>query len=154
MHTLTSRLRAAFPFVGERAATEDDLLGFLADRGVAVIWSRDVDKGLYAIGKYGGEMIHAICLSTQLIGWSMLYVLAHEIGHYLLHAPGKTRVGPVAVAGFQCRKEHREAETVAALLLLPIPELEAALLSGLHKENEDLANLIGVRLDARRRYGE
>jgi Zn-dependent peptidase ImmA (M78 family) len=152
MHTLASRVRAAFPFVGERAATEDDLLEFCAGEGVAVVWSRDVDKGIYAIGKCGRQVVHAICLNTQLIGWSLLYVLAHEIGHYLLHAPSKTRTGPVAA--FQCRREHREAETVAALLLLPIPELEAALISGHYKENEDLAALIGVRLDARRRYGE
>jgi hypothetical protein len=162
MHTLAGRLRQAFPFLGERAATEDDLLGFCAGRGVAVRFSPVVEKGIYAM-RVGGGMpdFHAIALNSRLFGWSLCYVLAHEIGHYLLHVVpprpvGRRRRGKVewAFYDFACRKNHHEAETVAALLLLPIPELEAALLAGAFKDNSDLAALIHVRLDAWGNYGE
>lgn len=153
MHTMIGRLRQAFPFLGERAATEEDLFGFAASEGVPVEWSRVVDRGLYSLAKYDDVLFHVIALNTDLAGVSLRYVLAHELGHYLFHVPSQVRNGERLAFGFDC-KDHHEAETVAALLLLPIPELEAALLAGTFKENDDLAALIHVRVEAWGNYGE
>lgn len=148
MTTLFSRLKKAFPFVGERPATEADLFAFCAARGVEVVFAAEIRRGLY-VRREGSDYIF---LNASLLGWSLLYVLAHEIGHLLYHVPTRTRNASFAFDGDRCRRNHVEAETAAALLLLPVAELERSLLAGEYKTDERLAALIGVRIDYHSKY--
>jgi Zn-dependent peptidase ImmA (M78 family) len=148
MKRLLARLRETFPFLCTRPATEDDLLTFCSERGIEVLFKPTVTNGFYVV--YEGE--HFIFLGSKLRGWRLLYVLAHEIGHYLLHVPGEKQFGAECFDIHEKRKKHREAESVAALLLLPIPELEQVLISGSHHVAEEIADLVALRIEIRDKY--
>ena len=148
MKELLTRLQEAFPFLGSRPATEDDLLTFCSERGIEVLFKPAVTNGIYVV--YEGE--HFIFLGSKIRGWRLLYVLAHEIGHYLLHIPGETQFGAEYFDLHEKRKKHREAESVAALLLLPIPELEQVLISGSYTVAEEIADLVALRIEIRDKY--
>lgn len=148
MNTLLRRLKSAFPFVGTRAAIDDDLFGFCADRDIELVFSPDVSAGIYAM--YRGE--HFIFLNSRLSGRRLLHVAFHEIGHYLLHVPTQGRYAAEFFRLHQKQKDHCEAESVAAFLLLPIAELESLLLAGVHERDHELAELIGRRLELFARY--
>ncbi len=143
MNSLLSKLLAAFPWLGTRPVTETDLLGFCADRKIELVWSTSVTAGIYVVFD-GADFIF---LNSKLYGRRLLHVFAHEIGHYLLHVPNGRRFAAEFYTVHDKRKKHCEAEAVAALLLLPIPELEDLLIAGVYKHDPDLAALIGTRLD-------
>lgn len=155
MNTIHDRLQKAFPFLGQRAATESDLLDYCEARGVAVVFDRRIEKGIYARDPHGGDHIF---LNASLHGWSLLYVLAHEIGHLVLHVPSKRRRSAVSgqrsvsvMMPFECRRNHSEAETAAALLLLPMSELER-LRDAAGDRDDHLSRLVAYRLDYFARY--
>lgn len=143
MNALYRRLKKAFPFVNERAATPDDLFKFLAARDVPVIYGHPIRRGIY-VRRNGLDYMF---LNPSLHGWSLAYVLSHEIGHLLFHVPARTRNATFGFNHRQNEKQHNEAETVAALLLFPLGDIEDALIHGLHLADEQLAELIGRRLD-------
>jgi Zn-dependent peptidase ImmA (M78 family) len=142
MISLLPKLREAFPFVGERSATEDDLFRFCFYRQVEVVFRDDIPTGVYAMSQ--GE--HFIFLNTKLIGWTLRYVFTHEIGHYLFHAPSNSNFHLEFFTRESKHKNHIEAEQVAAMLLLPVPEIEDVLISGAYVGDPELAELLAVRL--------
>src|SRR5687767_3258055 len=97
MHTVLTRLRTAFPFAGERSATEDDFFTFCAERRIEVVFTPEVSWGIYAVCR--GE--HFIFLNSRLSDLTLLYVMFHELGHYLFHVPGLAR-DKTAVFGWNC----------------------------------------------------
>lgn len=148
MNTLHARLMKAFPFVGSRAATEDDLFEFAARRNIELVFSPEVSAGIYVM--FGGE--HFVFLNSRLAGLRLLHVAFHEIGHYLLHVPTRERYAAEFFAAHAKAKHHCEAEAVAALLLLPPCELHLALQSPEVYASDELRELIGLRLDLWQRH--
>lgn len=159
MHAIYDRLKRHFDFLGERAATEDDLFAFCADRGVEVVFAHEITRGVYVRHSRGTDHIF---VNKNLLGWSLVYVLAHEIAHMLLHAPTRTgvRASCPRVFGFdgeRCsRVNHEEAETAAALLMLPrVESVDTDLLDAESAlEKRPYTELVVRRLDYLRRYGK
>jgi Zn-dependent peptidase ImmA (M78 family) len=145
MITLFDRLKKAFPFVGERAATELDLFAFCTDRNVIVEFASEIERGLY-VRKDGEDYIF---LNQRLMGLSLLYVLAHEIAHLLLHVPSRRRNIQMAFEPHLCGRNHKEAETAVALLLIPLADLETITD---HAADEHLAQLVKYRIEYAREY--
>lgn len=75
-------LRTHFPFLGERAASESELIDFCRDR-LTLIYS-DIPTGCYVRPKKDLND-HYIFIGNNDSGLRRL-VLAHEIGHYLAHS--------------------------------------------------------------------
>ena len=147
MNNLLRRIKSAFPFVGTRAATEDDLFEFCADHNIELIFTPEARAGIYVV--FGGK--HHIFLNSQLFGRRLLHVAFHEIGHYLLHVPKRTIARAEFFHKHENARTHREAEMVAAMLLLPISVMEDLLLAGQSEEFDEVAELIGTRIEA---YGK
>ena len=145
---LIPTLEKAFPFLHTRTATEDDFFNLCNDRGVEVIFRPDAPQGVYVMA--GGD--HYIFLNSLLHGWMLRYVMFHEIAHYLFHSPSQSNFGIEFFNRHVKRKNHLEAEQVAAMLLLPIPELENVLLCGAYLEYDELAELIATRLQIHHDY--
>jgi len=144
MRSIYNRLKKAFPFVGTRAATEDDLFEFCADRGIEIVFSRDVSAGVYVV--YDGE--HFIFLNNKLSGRRLLHVAFHEIGHFLFHAPTQSQFAAQFYGLDHWRRRNEcEAEAVAAWLLLPIADMEDVVVSGSFKHDLELAELVATRLE-------
>lgn len=142
MILLLPKLKEYFPFLGQRSVTENDLQWLCFRDGVEVVFRDDIPTGVYAMS--AGE--HFIFLNTKLFGWSLLYVFAHEFAHYLFHAPSNSSFHLEFFAQETKRKNHIEAEFVAALLLLPLCEIEELLATGLYNSCEDLSGLLATRL--------
>jgi Zn-dependent peptidase ImmA (M78 family) len=144
--TIYRRLKKAFPFVDERAATEDDFFEYCDRHAIKVEFTPEIERGAY-VPFLGRDHIF---LNTRLFGWRLRHTMFHELGHVLLHAPTRAKrdAGDIREAmNFSCRKNHAEAEIVAALLLLPPHEIETALLEQRHMADETLADLIALRLE-------
>ena len=148
MNTLHARLKKAFPFVGVRSATEDDLFEFCSRRNIELVFSPQVSAGIYVM--FAGE--HFIFLNSRLVGLRLLHVAFHEIGHYLLHVPARRRYAAEFYQLHDRERTHCQAETVAALLLLPPSELHLVLRSPEVYGSDDLQTLIGRRLDLWNEY--
>lgn len=143
MKNLVPKLKKAFPFISERIVNEKDLFDFCAKKNCQIVFDREISTGVY-VRFMGSDYIF---LNPKLSGFWFLYVFAHEVGHLMFHAPSRSSVGVEFFDLHSRRKNHSEAETVAALLVLPIPELENALISGAYKDDSRLADLIARRLD-------
>lgn len=148
MNTLHARLKKAFPFVGSRSATEDDLFEFCVQRGITIEHSPEVSAGIYVM--FAGE--HFVFLNSKLRGLRMLHVAFHEIGHYLLHVPKGREFAAEFYQLHDRERSHCEAESVAALLLLPPRDLHLVLQSPETYACDDLQTLIGLRLDLWTKY--
>ncbi len=70
----------------------------------------------------------------------------HELAHHLFHFPSQSNAGVEFFSVHSKKKNHFEAESVAALLLLPTLELHLAL-QNMEFAKDELAELIGHRLD-------
>lgn len=149
MKSLLPKIKAAFPFVGQRPATEKDFYDYCAAERIEVVHTPAAAAGLFIV--YGGERF--IFLNSGLRGFRLLHVAFHELAHHLLHAPTDRRYAAEFFAVHEDRRKHREAESVAALLLLPMPDLEDLLIDGVYKRDADLADLIGHRLAIAERLG-
>lgn len=143
MSTFLTRLKKAFPHIGHRSITENELFQFCSDNGVKVVTTSAIERGVY-VRQLGEDFIF---LNSRLNGWQLLHVFAHEIAHFLLHVPTRTRNVEFHFDGKASCRNHREAESSAALLLIPAHEIEKMLIDGEFRENESLADLIALRLD-------
>ena len=148
MHLLP-RLAKAFPFLHKRPVTEADLHGHCREHNVKVIFDPDISKGVFVV--WQGKQ--HIWLNDKLRGWPLLYVFAHEVAHSIFHAPSQLNTGVEFFGLHNKKKNHFEAEAAAAFLLLPIPDLEHALLDGLHSNSSEIAGVIAMRLDLHKKYG-
>ena len=145
---LLPTLEKAFPFLHKRAGTENDFYDLCSERNVEVIFRPDAPIGCYVMA--AGE--HYIFLNSHLHGWKLRYVMFHEIAHFLFHSPSQSSFGIEFFNRHQKQKNHVEAEQVAALILLPIPELENVLISGAYNAYDELAELIAIRLQMQHDY--
>lgn len=158
MNTLFDRLERHFPFIGERAVEIDDLFELCTGRGVAVVFAPEISRGVYVRDSTGGEHIF---LNSMLHGVSLMYVFAHEVAHMLLHVPQKSSRQSVVSSqhaefgfdGKRCsRVNHDEAETAAALLMIPkVDPLDPILIE--HADPR-FAQLIAYRLHYLTTYGK
>ena len=83
----------------------------------------------------------------------MMHRLCHELGHFLLHVPTKSKFGiEFFDIHWKARNEH-EAEAVAALLMLPLKDIEEAIFTGIFKYDIELSNLIATRLAVAKKLG-
>lgn len=138
---LLSRLESAFPFLHRRPATENDFFEYAAGN-IEAVFSNLVSTGVYVL--YDGK--HYIFLNNKLRGWFLRYVMFHELGHHLFHVPSQSSYGVEFVSVHSKQKNHLEAEAVAALLLLPLVELENVIDSGAYNAFPEFAELVKVRL--------
>jgi Zn-dependent peptidase ImmA (M78 family) len=148
MKNVLSRLKREFPFVHSRSATEGDFYDYCVDHNIQVVFDFNVRTGIYVV--VDGE--HYIFLNNKLKGWFLLYVMFHELAHYIFHQPTQTNFGAEFFDHHTKEKNHKEAEAVAAYLLLPPREIENALIEGVHLRDERAANLIGLRMDLASKY--
>lgn len=143
MINLLPKLKKAFPFLNDRSATEDDFFEFCARKNIEVVFSSHISTGLFVL--YDGG--NYIFLNNRLHGRFLRYVMFHELAHFLFHWPSQSNHGPEFFDLHTKQKNHIEAETAAALLLLPISELQ-----NIEFADERLAPLITTRIDVYRRY--
>ena len=85
-------------------------------------------------------------------GWFLRYVMFHELAHYMFHMPSQAKYGAEFFSLHSKEKNHIEAESVAALLLLPMHELTELLQLPEVAHDEHIKDLIGVRLKIASRY--
>ena len=149
MKQIYKRLRKAFPFLGTRAATEEDILTFLADHRVQVVRTPFIKNAAYVV--YDG--VDFIFINDKLRGVRMMYRLCHELGHFLFHAPTQSRYGVEFFDIHWKKRNECEAEAVAALLLLPLKDVKEVQFSGIFKYDIELSNLIATRLAVAKRLG-
>ncbi len=93
-----------------RVLTETDALEFCRSRAVRIISDPRIDFG--QLRYYKGYTF--ILISSRLNPEMRLWVLWHEIAHYLLHGYSTTRFSASTV-----RKKDREANYVAAVAMMP-----------------------------------
>jgi Zn-dependent peptidase ImmA (M78 family) len=149
MINLLPEIRKAFPFLNRRPVTEKDLFEFCVERDIVVRFTEEFeDGGVYII--YRGK--HFIFLNKRLRGWMLCYVFAHEVAHYLFHFPGESNYGVDFFSVDTKNKNHGEAESVAALLLLPLRDLETVLKERQFTENAKLAELVARRVTIADQY--
>lgn len=142
MSIILQRLKTEFPFVTRRAAGEQDFYDYCERHGVYVKHTDAVDHGAYIYDP--ATRSDLIFLNPSLLGFRLLHVMFHELGHQMFHVPSRRMVEH----GFNehhCRRNHAEAEQVAAYLLLTEATL-TELLSGPRITDERLGHLITVRL--------
>lgn len=149
MLSILPRLESAFPWLHERPGDEDDFLWFTETNGIEVIYRPDVPKGVWATA--AGRQF--ILLDSRLRGWLLRHVMFHELGHVLLHAPTQSSYGIEFCDPRVRRKQHVEAEQVAALCLLPPAEIQNVCESGAHFEYPELGRLLIVRMEFMRATG-
>jgi len=147
IHILT-HLKKVFPFLHKRSATEDDFFEFCAYCDIDVVFTPLVSIGVLV--KYDGK--DYIFLNDKLHGWFLRYVMFHELAHYLFHFPSQANYGVEFFTIHSRKKNHLEAEQVAALLLLPMDELVEALKDPEFEPDDRMDELIKVRMDIASRY--
>jgi Zn-dependent peptidase ImmA (M78 family) len=147
IHILT-HLKKAFPFVGSRAATEDDFFEYCAFSTIDVVFTPFLSIGMYV--KYNGSDF--IFLNDKLHGWLLRYVMFHELAHYMFHMPSQAKYGAEFFSLHSKEKNHIEAEIVAALLLLPMSELHEILQLPEIAQDDHMKELIVVRLEIANKY--
>ena len=147
MLSLLPRLRAAFPFVGERSATEEDFYRYCSKNEISVVMDIDMSSGVYV----SCRGIDFIFLNPKLRGWDLRYVMFHELAHHIFHHPSQSNSGIEFFHIHSKKKNHFEAEAVAALLLLPRSELNS-LLQNEEFEKTELADLAAFRLELYRNF--
>jgi len=76
----------------------------------------------------------------------LCYVLAHEIGHQMLHIPCGGRNGVQLFDDVTRSRHHAEAEAVAAYLLLPPATLDEVWANEEFRNNDRLAKLMLCRI--------
>lgn len=150
MKTLFPRLKKAFPFLGSRSVTEEDIFEFAAARNIEIIFTPNISNACYVV--YEG--FDFIFVNSKLRGRRLLHRLCHEIGHFIFHVPSQSRFG-VEFFDLHSKKNHEEeAESVAALLMLPLHEIEEAVFSGIFKYDIEMQNLIAVRKSFAKKFGK
>lgn len=145
---LLSRLKNAFPFLHKRSATEEDFFEFCAYTGIDVVFTSLISIGVLV--KFDGK--DYIFLNDKLHGWFLRYVMFHELAHYLFHFPSQVKYGAEFFTIHSKKRNHLEAEQIAALLLLPMDELTEALKDPEFDPDDRMEELIKVRMDIAGRY--
>lgn len=142
MKSLLPRLCKDFPFIGSRPATEIDFYLACECHQIKVVLTDDIRKGLYI--KSGNDQF--IFLNKHLKGIRFLHVAFHELAHALFHAPSRSVVAEFFDIHYR-RRHEREAEAVAALLLIPLQDAIECVRNPDLVHDDDLAELVQLRLE-------
>lgn len=148
MKRILSRLKHEFPFLHERAATENDFHKVCERHSVEVVYTPDILTGLYVF--CAGR--HVIFLNSSLRDLKLRHVMFHELAHFLFHVPSQSNVAFEFFHLHHKNKNHCEAEAAAAWLLVPIREIEETTLHFQCSDNESLRSLIRTRLQLHEKY--
>lgn len=149
MINILPRLESEFAWLHRRPPTESELMEFCERHGVPVVFREDVPTGVYV----KAEDRHFIFLQSGLAGWMLRYVLSHEIAHFLFHSPSQSSFAIEFFSKAMRRKNHLEAEQVAALMLLPPGELEFVYEYGADELYPEIAKLARLRENIIRDFG-
>lgn len=142
MRWLLPRLSAEFPFLNQRAATEDDFYEACGRHKIKVVLTHDVRTGLFI--KIRDEQF--IFINSKLRGLQFLHVAFHELAHALFHAPSRSVVAEFFDIHYR-RRHEREAEAVAALLLIPLQDAIECVRNPDLVHDNNLAELVHLRLE-------
>lgn len=142
MRWLLPRLSAEFPFLNQRAATEDDFYEACGRHKIKVVLTHDVRTGLFI--KIRDEQF--IFINSKLRGLQFLHVAFHELAHTLFHAPSRSVVAEFFDIHYR-RRHEREAEAVAALLLIPLQDAIEFVSNPELVHDNNLAELVHLRLE-------
>jgi Zn-dependent peptidase ImmA (M78 family) len=124
----------------ERPLTEKDFYKLCRKFGILVFEedSEEMnDKGEYTVV----EGVPIIFLDRTLKGLERLWVMFHELGHHLLHAPETCFFSEGTV-----NKEQSEANAFAACSLIPKPAVTQLYLWDLYDVDEFATKLFDIRL--------
>jgi len=143
------RLESEFPWLHTRSGTERDAMEFCDRKGIHVRFGPEFPTGVWVMLREH----HFFLLNSRLSGWLVAYVLFHEIGHYLFHAPTCSNVAVEFCDPHIRRKNHVEAEQVAALILLPPCEIEDVYEFGAYNLYPELKDLLAVRWRIAKQHG-
>lgn len=142
MNTILSRLTEIFPWVTRRSATEADFYDHCDAAGIRVHWTLTQRNGVYVYLPLDGS--DHIFLNPTLYGFRLLHVMFHELGHAIFHVPSQSS----DLQGFDrdlCRRNHAEAEAVAAYLLITPADLELSIAERRHALPGRTGQLISLR---------
>ena len=92
-----------------------------------------------------------IAVDSRLAEPKKLFVLFHELGHYLLHTPESGATANFHGVGRRTRKE-READIFALCCIIPRPQIETRSAQDLIDDGHPIA-IIEARFKAYARYG-
>lgn len=148
MNRLLSRLKQEFPFLHERAATENDFHNVCDRHSVEVVYTSDISTGLYVLCAER----QVIFLNSSLRDLRLRHVMFHELAHFLFHVPSQSNVAFEFFDGHSKNKNHCEAEAAAAWLLVPISEIDETPLHFQCSDNESLRSLVSTRLKLHETY--
>jgi Zn-dependent peptidase ImmA (M78 family) len=109
----------------ERVFTDDDFDLICEQCGIYVTEQKIKWHGYFTVC----EGTPAIVINKRLRGVDRLVVAFHEVGHYLLHAPGTAFFCNGSVS-----KSEYEAQRFAAWALIPRPLMEDKTLSEIQEE--------------------
>jgi len=130
----------------ERELTEDDFFRLCDRFRIIANLEKMRIRGVY----YRLLQRDFISISSRLSPLQRSFVMFHELGHFLMHAPGRTAVA--SFSGF-CpeTREETEADAFASCALLPLTLL-------MSRPGEELADIYGSRffmkrLEVYERYG-
>lgn len=133
---LTNLLKKHFPKWNKVIHTEDDAREFCKKNKVCICETTKVNFGKYT--QYKGYDF--ILINPKLSPAMRLWVLWHEIAHFLLHSPETSNFSQSTI-----RKNDREANWVAAILLMPKNLIKNKTRTALQEEYGYLAELIEIR---------
>lgn len=105
----------AFPYWNSRPITERDALRFLRKKVLLVESDKAEVPGLFT--EYEGYLF--IVIHPSLRGYNRLWVLLHEIGHFLFHTPTMQCFDP----RYELKADF-EANMFAAVALIPFEWFE------------------------------
>ena len=120
----------------EKAKTEEDAYEFCRSNKVIIADDRRTSYGKYLVYKDH----HFILINPKLKGIMKLWVLWHEIAHFILHTPETN-----SFSGNMVRKNDKEANIIASVCLLPRHEIK-------NKTIKDLRNDFPFELLKIRKY--
>ena len=124
-----------------RPLTEDDFFKLCRKHKVTVLEMPLQVGGFYycVLGR------HYIAIDSRLSPWKKLFVMFHEFGHFLMHAPDRGVTANFHGIGGRTRKEI-EADAFATCALLPRPLIESRSFQELVEEDGYTEDLVLDRL--------
>jgi len=145
MKLYLERIATLLPDWNIREQTEDDFFAFCEAAGIDTEIERMRIRGVHsrAMGR------DKISISDQLGTLQRLFVMFHEVGHFIMHAPG--RESHANFSGYGDPREEQEANAFACCALVPLSMLKL-------RPGEELAEIYGIRffmkrLEVYERYG-
>jgi Zn-dependent peptidase ImmA (M78 family) len=124
-----------------RALTEDDFFK-LCKKHKVTVFEMPLQVGGFYYCVLGRPYI---AIDSRLNRWKKLFVMFHEFGHFLMHAPDRGVTANFHGIGNRTRKEL-EADAFATCALLPRPLIESRSIQELVEEDGYTEDLVLDRL--------